>query len=374
MNGNITNHNNLKNDKRDNSHSKKSNKTKRIDWSKINYKDLIPFIIGIIILVALATGIGIGISKVVSMDNSSNSDTVGNTVTETITDINIVESTTETTTKEVESESTAEHTTEATTKMTKAIETTTHSTTKNTIESTTSTPTEAITVAPTEAPTEIITEAVTEVVTTAPTEPPTVSMPKYIAFLGDSITCGYYSDLIYTDVACNSLNSYKLIYGISGSTISDNSDGFVDRYNKISTKADCIVVYGGSNDYYNNVSLGTSDSNNKETFYGALNILCSGLKSSYPNAKIIFMTPLPGCFCGKYNSGNNDAGASIYDYVNATKSVCSKHGFYVLNTFSDTVITNNNYEDYTVDGLHPNENGHQILGDALTKYIKKLYS
>ena len=218
------------------------------------------------------------------------------------------------------------------------------------------------------------TEAITEPITEKLTEAPTIAKPTQIAFLGDSITASYFSDFSYAYVCCKNLGASEFNYGISGSTIaSDNGNGFVERFTKIYSGVDTIVVYGGSNDYYNDVPMGSISSTSKHEFFGALNIICAGLKENYPNAKVIFITPLPGQFQGKYNSGNNNAGFSMYDYALAIKQVCNKYSYSVLDLYSGFKITNDNFDRYTVDGLHPNEDGHTEIGKALANLINNLY-
>jgi len=197
--------------------------------------------------------------------------------------------------------------------------------------------------------------------------------PFGIAFLGDSITVGYYSGYSYADVVCEDLGCVQFNYGVAGNTLASyDGKGFVERYTSINPDCKVIVVYGGSNDFYNDVELGSLDSTKKDEFYGALKKLCSGLKESYPNANIVFMTPLPGEFEGHHNSSNNETGSSMWDYVDAMQKVCADYGIPVIDMYHNFEITANNYEDYTADGLHPNEKGHDVIAKALEDYIRSL--
>lgn len=233
--------------------------------------------------------------------------------------------------------------------------------------------------ADTEAP--ALTEAVTvaaPVQTEAQTEAAFVSADKLtapfgIAFLGDSITVGYKSGYSYADVVCEDLGCVQFNYGISGNTLASNGgEGFVERYKSINPDCRVIVVYGGSNDYYNNVALGSPDSTRKDEFYGGLKKLCSGLKESYPDANIVFLTPLPGEFGGMHNSSNNETGSSMWDYVDAMQKVCAKYDIPVIDLYHNFNINADNYDSYTSDGLHPNEEGHSLIAKAVEKYIKSL--
>jgi lysophospholipase L1-like esterase len=232
--------------------------------------------------------------------------------------------------------------------------------------------TEAETEQQTEAVTEQQTEAQTEVQTETQTESGRLTSPFSISFLGDSITVGYYSSYSYADLVCDDMGAVGYNYGISGNTLaSDEGNGMVDRYGKMHS-SDVIVVYGGSNDFYNDVVLGSMTSWDKEEFYGALRNLCSGLKAQYPNAHIVFMTPLHGEFLGMSTSNDNGAGSTMALYVRAIKNVCADYDIPVLDLYDGFAINGDNYEEYTSDGLHPNEKGHKKIAEVLESYIRSL--
>ncbi len=197
--------------------------------------------------------------------------------------------------------------------------------------------------------------------------------PFSISYLGDSITVGYLSDYSYADLVTEHFNARGYNYGIAGNLLStDDANGMVDRYGKIFQGSDVIVVYGGNNDFYEDVTLGSESSSKTDEFYGALKVLCEGLKNKYPKAHIVFITPMKGQFYGVHTTGENEAGASMYDYVDAIKTVCAKYSIDVLDIFNNFVIDVNNYDDYTVDGLHPNEDGHKEIAKILEQYIQSL--
>jgi lysophospholipase L1-like esterase len=232
--------------------------------------------------------------------------------------------------------------------------------------------TEAVTEAQTEQQTEAQTEVQTEVQTETQTESGRLTSPFSISFLGDSITVGYYSSYSYADLVCDDMGAVGYNYGISGNTLaSDEGNGMVDRYGKMHS-SDVIVVYGGSNDFYDDVVLGSITSWNNEEFYGALKNLCSGLKAQYPNAHIVFMTPLHGEFLGMSTSNDNGAGSTMALYVRAIKNVCADYDIPVLDLYDGFAINGDNYEEYTSDGLHPNEKGHKKIAEVLESYIRSL--
>ena len=52
------------------------------------------------------------------------------------------------------------------------------------------------------------------------------------------------------------------------------------------------VIFAGNNDFPRSVPLGDKDSRDEKNFYGALNIMLSGLRDKYPKGEFLFVTPL----------------------------------------------------------------------------------
>ena len=198
-------------------------------------------------------------------------------------------------------------------------------------------------------------------------------------FLGDSITEGVNTSegKVYWNYLSEILNlSVAEPYGLAGSCISSTSDTgtsiapFTARYREIRKDADFIVVFGGTNDYGFNTPLGNEEDISDISFYGALYEMPTGLKKEYPEAAIVFMTPLHRAGFGKlnYDGYRNDAGFTLDDYIEAIKIQCAKLKIPVIDT--NTVYGLNpsdNYvkENFLTDGLHPNEAGHRILAERI---------
>lgn len=196
---------------------------------------------------------------------------------------------------------------------------------------------------------------------------------KTANFLGDSQTddAGNYKSVFFYDwlrkiLGLSATNSY----GYSGTTImpiSGQNKSFVDRYPSMRDDADLIVVWGGTNDYHYGHALGNVDDTENTTFCGALNNLCKGLITKYPQKDILFVTPTPR---GVISS----AVAPLSDYADAIIHVCAKYCIPVYDAFRKCNMPIN-YEyprKYTVDGLHLNDLGHEVLGKSMANFI--LYS
>lgn len=209
------------------------------------------------------------------------------------------------------------------------------------------------------------------------------SNKKTVAFLGDSITQGIYTDIVkkrqiemkqkYCDFAAEILNFDVKNYGISGTCISPNTvqlpdKAFIKRYNDMDDNADVVCILGGTNDYGTDVPVGTPDDTDEATFCGALNILCDGLSKKYEGKQVVFITPFYRV-CTK-----NNAGHTLQQYRDAITSIAqTKFGFYVIDGLQlGPNDKTENLELLLFDGLHPNPPAHEIIGERLAKKFVEL--
>ncbi len=81
--------------------------------------------------------------------------------------------------------------------------------------------------------------------------------------------------------------------------------------------ADYVIVLAGSVDIGLSVDIGNEDSEDPSDFYGALNNLCQGLLSKYPQGKIAFITPY---------MTDRDESAETKAYVDAIEVACRNNG------------------------------------------------
>lgn len=217
-------------------------------------------------------------------------------------------------------------------------------------------------------------------------EESTVSNPKSIDFIGDSITYGYGATKSYVgyfkDIAeDNGIQLTAVNHGINGTTIAQSSvpNSMVERFNKDLTPSDIIIILGGTNDYMQNVPISEDDeSTDTSTFNGALNVMMSGLLNNF-SAKIVFLTPLRAK--AKYdwmsevednNILKNKAGNTLRDYCDCLVKMGQKYGIEVID-WNNNLGMNPNYEAsakyFNSDKLHPNDLGHQFMAHQLYKDI-----
>jgi len=217
-----------------------------------------------------------------------------------------------------------------------------------------------------------------------------------VNFLGDSITEG----LGVADIEnCRYDNHLKKIcglsavnnYGISGTRIAHQTKPtanprqdlcFCGRVYNMDTTADMVVVYGGVNDYlHGDAPFGKLGDSTPATFCGGVHFLMKFLRENYTNKPVIFMTPARCTY-----EGGDDLAVSIYDnkladarplidYVEVIEETAKQFVIPVLNLYKNLGIDPHDpeqYEKYTVDGLHFNNDGQMILARCLKNFIEKL--
>ena len=198
-----------------------------------------------------------------------------------------------------------------------------------------------------------------------------------LSCIGDSITMGAGIDRSYVDVVQDLLGaktSYN--HGISWSTIGHKEncncehsylpedydhDPMVYRYNEI-PNSDIIFIYGGLNDFGMDLPLGTIEEETPHTFYGALNLLISGLRQNYSDSYIFMATSL-----NYFDGYKNDDGVTWSEYNEAIREVCKKHSIDCLDLYNlpfDRLIDTSDY-------VHPTQKfTSNVLAPAIAEFIK----
>ncbi|HJD32260.1 MAG TPA: SGNH/GDSL hydrolase family protein, partial [Candidatus Eisenbergiella stercorigallinarum] len=110
------------------------------------------------------------------------------------------------------------------------------------------------------------------------------------------------------------------------------------------------------------------------TFWGDLDELMEGLKEDYPQAEVIFLTPLPN---------------SLHDYLKAQRkylmpqeefpetilTLAKEHGFEVFDLYNSNILDGHDKDNVLhlmPDGVHPNAEGYRILGEHIAAELIRL--
>lgn len=135
-----------------------------------------------------------------------------------------------------------------------------------------------------------------------------------------------------------------------------------------------MIVRGGINDCSHHLHLGDISSTDPETFYGALNLLTTGLQRKFPLADILFITPMKADGFKGYRNWNtkSESGVSLIDYRQAILDVCQNHSILVLDLFSESGITPDipEIKDLLLpDGLHPSKEGYLRIARKIANVL-----
>lgn len=172
----------------------------------------------------------------------------------------------------------------------------------------------------------------------------------------------------------------------------------VDRYDLMDNDADIILVAGGTNDFqYNWAEIGEITDNVKTTFRGALNVLCNGLITKYPQKCIIFMTPIKRCQTQQAAAANSDTtahrgdegghptidsknfngdGITLKEYGDIIKEMCARYSIPVIDMYAECMLNpqlsaqSSLFDDYKT---HPLQAGHNLMARLIVGKLRSIF-
>lgn len=214
---------------------------------------------------------------------------------------------------------------------------------------------------------------------------------KNAIFVGDGITAGIgcegdkYWQLLEQMLEFGSVSTVTSAEGTVSSTGTGSAecDSLTDIYDTV-PEADLITIFMGTNDYGYDTPIGAITDTSDVSFLGALNVIIPALQAKYPNARIVFVTPLHRYGYGvnsatgethTYDSIPNGAGHTLEDYVNAIIEACAKYGVDVIDLYNELELdpeSEETREYYMEDGLHPNTAGHRLIAEFLEHALNAL--
>ena len=172
-------------------------------------------------------------------------------------------------------------------------------------------------------------------------------------FLGDSITDYYDLDKYYEGLPV--VNS-----GISGNTTEDILNDMKNRvYNYNPSKVFLLI---GTNDLIHDKNVDEITSNIEK--------IISEINGNKPQAEIYVESIYPvndNLDEDMVNVRDND---DIIEINKQVKKYCTDNGYTYINMYDKLLDEDGNFsEKYTDDGLHPNENGYEIITKEIKKYL-----
>ena len=207
---------------------------------------------------------------------------------------------------------------------------------------------------------------------------------KKINFLGDSITEGVgvsSPEFMYVEVFAKKFEpAVARNYGIGGTRFAKQINptvnnprfdlDFCSRVTEMDEDADIVVVFGGTNDFgHGDAPFGCFEDRTPDTFYGACHTLMTSLIERYPEANIVFMTPLHRATETRKNR------EPLSSFVKVIKEVAEFYSIPVLDLYSTAGIQPQldiHKKKFAPDGLHPNNAGAEKIADRLGAFLHSL--
>lgn len=176
--------------------------------------------------------------------------------------------------------------------------------------------------------------------------------------------------------------------GVSGTKVADTTGTDTtamcrsERIDQINSASDIVVFMGGTNDWANNVVIGSMNSTSNTEFYGALKKVAELLTKRFPDKHIVFMTTPYSKYPNRVGWNDtyglkNNLGLTTGDYAKAIKEVAFMYGFPCVDVFGNAGWNDYNISTFvTNDGayLHPNDTGAKRIANLVVSKLKEIES
>lgn len=149
-----------------------------------------------------------------------------------------------------------------------------------------------------------------------------------------------------------------------GETLINDTGSGEQRMQYIAKDADYIIVLFGTNDCHQNKTIGTFDDEDNTTFKGAIKTLIKWIRTNRPLAKIVFLTPTI-----ERTDFTNNLSLHKIDYVKAILDAEIELNVPVVNLWSRTSWSKENYQNYSSDDIHWNDLGKKEIGKIIAGYL-----
>lgn len=138
----------------------------------------------------------------------------------------------------------------------------------------------------------------------------------------------------------------------------------------LSQKNLCFVINYGFNDYFSGAPIeNPQDPYDITTFKGGLRTCIIKLRTAFPNAGFILVTPTHTGYFSNGMEVNSTKGDILPAYIDATRDLCEELNLFFVDNYNNYVITDENLGEYLSDTCHPNERGRLLLATRLMYFI-----
>lgn len=220
----------------------------------------------------------------------------------------------------------------------------------------------------------------------------TVAVAEFekVLVIGDSISADYYGNypkwvtLLIEEgfLPANTINNSVHATGfVAEYTAEGDVDNyFLNRINAVTDKEsyDLVVVFGGINDFIQNIPMGESGGNNMSNFIPAVEAFFEYLVEQFVQARIVVLTPLR-----TYQQNANTAGHVQTEYAAYIKQTAKKYCLPVLDLTEESgfcpylepfkemwTLVPEGYD--RADGVHPNEDYQKkFLAPMIRRFLER---
>ena len=203
---------------------------------------------------------------------------------------------------------------------------------------------------------------------------------KVIDVMGDSnVAYNKWQPLVAAELGCTFLN-----HGVGGSKIAkpDSSSTQISmcddvRINALDTSAAAwICGPWATNDWAQNIPIGSITDSVNTTFYGALNIIAQKLRARAPTKPILWTTPFNGDYdsgrTGAWVDGETNQYGRVSDYAAAIRAVALRYGFPLIDLNADCGWTKFNSSNFLMTEGDINPSRIHLNADAGPARISSL--
>ena len=195
---------------------------------------------------------------------------------------------------------------------------------------------------------------------------------KVIDVMGDSnVAYNKWQPLVAAELGCTFLN-----HGVGGSKIAkpDSSSTQISmcddvRINALDTSAAAwICGPWATNDWAQNIPIGSITDSVNTTVYGALNIIAQKLRARAPTKPILWATPFNGDYdsgrTGAWVDGETNQYGRVSDYAAAIRAVALRYGFPLIDLNADCGWTKFNSTSFLLTEGDTNPSRIHLNADA----------
>ena len=149
-----------------------------------------------------------------------------------------------------------------------------------------------------------------------------------------------------------------------GETLINDTGSGEQRMQYIAKDADYIIVLFGTNDCHQDKAIGTFVDEDNTTFKGAIKTLIKWIRTNRPLTKIVFLTPT----IERKDIANNLSLNKI-DYIKAILDAEIELNVPIVNLWSRTSWSKENFQNYSIDDIHWNDLGKKEIGKIIAGYL-----